>query len=377
MLTAVSPMIINEVKFNSMNQNMVGAQFAAEAGAKVAIAAIDAKNANWDWLNNIQYLVSGDTTKSYTVKSIIKKDDGTNIIGEPAAGTTYTITSEGKVIYANNTAIKTVVVTVTVPGGSGGPPPNLPVAIGDAAFYAGNEVSFKNNIEVNGASSYSVNITKSQKAISYDSGYEKYSDTKKALDFPTTTYDATAHTLNVITKSTTDPKTTYTKTYDFTTPQTLTNSTTSINLNEANHNAAYASSNWEPSGKVTITGSGVLYVDGNFLLNNDITCSDGVLIVVKGNLGGEKANNVTINKAALLIYGNVEEFKNNFTLTGTIAITGSIAMTKSNNATFNYDAAVASAWLPTSSNGGNPTGTGTTTGSIVVSSWKSNAAATP
>ena len=58
MLTAVSPMIINEVKFNSMNQNMVGAQFAAEAGAKVAIAAIDAKNANWDWLNNIQYLVS-------------------------------------------------------------------------------------------------------------------------------------------------------------------------------------------------------------------------------------------------------------------------------------------------------------------------------
>ena len=118
-------------------------------------------------------------------------------------------------------------------------------------------------------------------------------------------------------------------------------------------------------------------MDGNFLLNNDITCSDGVLIVVKGNLGGEKANNVTINKAALLIYGNVEEFKNNFTLTGTIAITGSIAMTKSNNATFNYDAAVASAWLPTSSNGGNPTGTGTTTGSIVVSSWKSNAAATP
>ena len=58
MLAAASPMIVNEVKMNTINRDMIDAQFAAEAGAKVGIAAVYAKktSSELDWLGKQQNL---------------------------------------------------------------------------------------------------------------------------------------------------------------------------------------------------------------------------------------------------------------------------------------------------------------------------------
>ncbi|MEI6287945.1 MAG: hypothetical protein WCP79_15685, partial [Bacillota bacterium] len=113
-LTAASPMIINDLKYNMINVNSISAQFAAEAGAKVAIAALFANSTDWSWLAQNQYLLSGDTTKTYQVTI------SPAISGAPAANTTYTITSVGTVASANssNSATRRVVVTVTTAAGT-------------------------------------------------------------------------------------------------------------------------------------------------------------------------------------------------------------------------------------------------------------------
>ena len=103
LLTAASPMIINELKFETINANTVGAQFAAEAGAKVAIEALYAGNSDWTWLAKNQNLVTNNSTKTYNVTI------SPTISGAPVPGTAYTITSVGTV----NNVSKQVVVKAT------------------------------------------------------------------------------------------------------------------------------------------------------------------------------------------------------------------------------------------------------------------------
>ena len=94
MLAAVSPMIINEVKMNAVNRDMVDAQFAAEAGAKIGIAAIYAKKTNSEltWLGTAQALTTSEADKTYTVTiSPAVSSSG------PETGTAYTVKSVGTV----------------------------------------------------------------------------------------------------------------------------------------------------------------------------------------------------------------------------------------------------------------------------------------
>lgn len=110
LLTAVSPMIVNEVKMNTVNRDMIDAQFVAEAGAKVGIAAVYAKNSDWSWLGTQINLVTGNATKTYSVA--ISPALGN---AAPISGTEYTITSTGVV---NGTITKQVVVRVVAAGSS-------------------------------------------------------------------------------------------------------------------------------------------------------------------------------------------------------------------------------------------------------------------
>ncbi len=116
LMAAASPMIINEVKMNTVNRDMIEAQYAAEAGAKVGIAAIYAKKIEWSWLgsgdmDNFQPLIPGSSNKQYSVA--ISPTPPSTADGWKA-GDQYTITSKGKV----NGAEKTVKVKVTVGGKS-------------------------------------------------------------------------------------------------------------------------------------------------------------------------------------------------------------------------------------------------------------------
>ncbi|MHC1758866.1 MAG: hypothetical protein AB9917_04995 [Negativicutes bacterium] len=107
MLVAVSPMIINEVKMNTVNRDMVDAQFAAEAGAKTGIAAIYAQNADWTWLGTPNNLTTTDTNKTYNV-SIVNASTNAAISGAPVSGTTYKISSTGTVNGVSKKAVASV-----------------------------------------------------------------------------------------------------------------------------------------------------------------------------------------------------------------------------------------------------------------------------
>ena len=99
LLAAVSPFIIQEVKFASMNRDAIEAQFAAEAGIKVAAQALHQRNTSWDWAQGTtpQPFVSG-TTKTYTVT--IRKGDAGNTLDNgytPETGIDYKVISVGRV----------------------------------------------------------------------------------------------------------------------------------------------------------------------------------------------------------------------------------------------------------------------------------------
>ena len=143
MLVAASPMIVNEVKMNTVNRDMIDAQFAAEAGAKVGIAAVYAKknSSELDWLGKQQNLTDSDSTRGYTVS--ISPAIG---VAGPITGTTYTITSVGKV---NNSTTRQVVVKVTTTAGT-----EVSGVFSNASFSVGNVTvnggTINGNVSTNG-----------------------------------------------------------------------------------------------------------------------------------------------------------------------------------------------------------------------------------
>jgi len=123
LMAVTSPMIISEVKMNTVNRDMIEAQYAAEAGAKVGIAAIYAGKTSWNWLGleKFQPLIPGSANKQYSVAispTPPSTDEGWK------AGDQYTITSKGVV----NGATKTVSVKVKVGGES------MPEALSNMVF---------------------------------------------------------------------------------------------------------------------------------------------------------------------------------------------------------------------------------------------------
>ena len=280
---------------------------------------------------------------------------------------TYTIQSTGTV----NGVSRTVIVSVEVSaGGNSAAPPSTPGYIGDVVLYSGQTIAVKNNTDVNGSSTYSVGDTTSKKAIVYDTGYSELAN-QKPLFFPVVSYFAgTSNNYPNITISNFDGTTTG---YDLRNATLLNNSTTNIVLNESNDHTAYSVGTWMPSGgNITITGHGLIFINGDFVFNSqhgNIICEDpaGVFIIVAGSLKGGENNGITIDKAAMMVYGDIIGFKNNFTITGALVATGSVV--DKNNATFNYDAKVASTWLPTTSNNGSPS-EGSAAAKLVDKSWK-------
>jgi hypothetical protein len=163
LMAAASPMIINEVKMNTVNRDMIEAQYAAEAGAKVGIAAIYGNKEEWSWLGNAFSLTSGATNKTYSVTITPA------LTGAPEAGKEYTITSIGTV----NGSIKKVSVKVKA-GGSGMPAALSSIVFGNANIIMNNSAKIygsagtngyismtSSSNEITGVATYNTNVQKS------------------------------------------------------------------------------------------------------------------------------------------------------------------------------------------------------------------------
>lgn len=113
-LSGVLPMITQEVRSGSVNRDVVEAQYAAEAGLKRAIAAMQAGDTTWNWLG-VARGFTGAAGKTYTVSfaSTGVCKIGRTYLAAPADGTApasgwYCLQSVGSV----NGATKTVSVAV-------------------------------------------------------------------------------------------------------------------------------------------------------------------------------------------------------------------------------------------------------------------------
>ena len=117
-LSGVLPMITQEVRSGTMNRDVVEAQYAAEAGLKRTIAAMQAGDTTWNWLGAARGF-TGAAGKSYTVNFVTSGvcKTGRTYQAAPANGTTpasgwYCLQSVGIV----NGATKTVSVAVEYTG---------------------------------------------------------------------------------------------------------------------------------------------------------------------------------------------------------------------------------------------------------------------
>ena len=283
LMAAASPMIINEVKMNTVNRDMIEAQYAAEAGAKVGIAAIYAKKTDWSWLglNNFQPLIPGSSNKQYSVA--ISPTPPSTADGWKA-GDQYTITSKGKV----NNAEKTVKVRVTVGGSS--------KILKYSAFAAGSMVlnggTINGNIATNGSTtiwgttvngtSESSTITGNRSNISGTTSCNN--DTKKCdIEFSSTStldvssYMKTAPTMPIFTMTGTSlpqvNNSALTGSYDYDT-----------NPNSGKYYYDGNFSNWGYTYSVASTQSVFIYINGSCQWGRPITGGGNITIYATGNI---------------------------------------------------------------------------------------------
>lgn len=143
LLSAVAPMIVHEIRFSRINRDMIEAQYAAEAGAKVALMSLYKPSNVWNWVGqDVPFDVAYPTTQKKYVVTLARADGVTPAVIDgqlPKANMVFTITSEGivnnmkkKVIVKAKTSLSNV-LQYAVYSGSGNTTMNTAVVNGDTA----------------------------------------------------------------------------------------------------------------------------------------------------------------------------------------------------------------------------------------------------
>lgn len=116
-IAGLMPMLVNEVKFGTINRDAIEAQYAAEAGAKRAITEFNHTSSDWSWLNSDRPFLDDMNTKRYNVVIYSASDANHTPIPSPnlTAANHYVIKSTGTVGRVS----KTVLVSVDVSGNNG------------------------------------------------------------------------------------------------------------------------------------------------------------------------------------------------------------------------------------------------------------------
>lgn len=151
-LSGVLPMITQEVRSGIVNRDIVEAQYAAEAGLKRTIAAMQSGDINWDWLGAPRNLTSA-AGKTYSVSFVTSGvcKAGRTYQAAPATGSGpssgwYCLQSVGNV----NGATKTVSVAVELA--------TMPAVLSGGIFGSAS-IKMDNNSRVNGPAGTNGSIT--------------------------------------------------------------------------------------------------------------------------------------------------------------------------------------------------------------------------
>lgn len=329
MISGIVPAMISEVKFSSLNRDLLEAQYAAEAGAKYAVTQFLQNNTDWSWAQGSGTPKTFVGTETYTVKIVINGTSTPIANGfAPQSNTTYKIQSIGRAGSAGST------VTVLATAGSGGAPIN-PIYAADSAIYAGNDIKNSGQITVSGADvvynghvdhSQTINVGKPYVVLDKSLPLDAVFDAKK--------YEKAPH---LPAKSGT---------------VTLTQST------------YYMNGNWSPTDNLTLNVSNnqnvTIFTDGNFSTNKTVTMNGSILFIVKGTISSSK--DFSMSSGVLYGNGDVTLSSNTNIKSGALIAKGTIAISDAHSLNVNYNAGVITAFgLQASASGG--------TSASTVSSW--------
>ena len=120
MVAAMMPLVTNELRWSVDNSDSVAAKYAAESGAKRAVAMFYQTTQDWGWLDANKdtptwYDLTNKATEQYHVRISSEENGDSATMSTPASAGTYYVISTGKV----NDATRTVSAVVEVEGGGG------------------------------------------------------------------------------------------------------------------------------------------------------------------------------------------------------------------------------------------------------------------
>lgn len=313
-IAGLMPMLVNEVKFGTINRDTIEAQYAAEAGAKRAIAECNRAAPDWRWLNSDRPFLDDVNTKRYNVVIYSASDASHTPISSPnlMAANYYVIKSTGTVGRASKT------ILVEVLGENRNISGNV---FSKYTTYSKGRMQIDNNPTITGdvGSGSTINVISSSELI-HGTAYtpnipviDQYTWNRNAVaggyHLPTwpDTLEIAIPALPVMTASGTDLA-------------TLTGSTT---LSGGNY---YSSGDYKMSGTSLTATKGeavTLYINGNLNLTSEKNpgsniIGDDITIYVTGNIIMDNASTIqATNNGKVKIYT-----QGSLQLTNTAAING-------------------------------------------------------
>jgi len=307
---AASTLVNNDLRFSKTNNDVIEAQFAAEAGAKRAITMFYQTAQVWTWLdadNTPKWQSLGtDANKKYHVKTTL---NNVQIVPtSPAGSGLYTITSTGSV----NGTIRTVSVPITVTAaaaansvmskysvysngnldiyGGSTPAPYLNLDIGTNGSY----------VKINSGSNFLLGKLYTSHAISSDSWYPN--GPKDAKGNPTWYVQQTAAQVGALNATIpTVPTMPANASSNTALPSNVSygcyNTTYSLPNDYYYYNGSYQLNNTiltAASGK-TVT----LYINGDlYLTGTSSIIGDNVVIYTKGNVKLDSTSSIKVSNAS-------------------------------------------------------------------------------
>lgn len=309
-IAAIMPMTNAELKFSTLNRDNIEAQFAAEAGAKRAIAEMMQENTDWAWLQdakatleNKDFISGKPATYSVWVEEKDHPEKPLLTGNKPTVGTTYTIISTGTV----NGAKKKTSVNYKMNAGGSIPTSALYVK-GDLSAFQYLEVTGdivvggnRTNVSATGSITEGTGVGDSMTIPKYD--FEEYK--KDAVELPQIVYTGTTdgiknYSLPAHTSNFTISPTAKTKYY-------------------VDGNLSIEENNLE----ITATYPAVIFVKNQLSIPSNSLKLTGHIMLISGGVDVSEYNSTNFSNIVIVSAGNVS-FKNNTTIVGILAVEGNL-----------------------------------------------------
>lgn len=304
-LSGVMPMITQEVRMGTLNRDAVEAQYAAEAGAKRAVASLLAASTDWSWLN-AEKNFTGETGKTYKVgfttsTSVCKVTSDCASYITPTNGTAptsgcYCLQSTGKV----NGMSKKVAVATKIAAAS------MPAALSSIVFGNAN-IIMNNTATINGSAGTNgyIQMT-SGNAITGVATYNTTSTTSSVI--------TTVGTENPVTTTLAVP--TFTVTYTTPTAPAVVSATNwPYGTWAVNNTASPLASGYYSSKGQLDSGASTIVIQPNttiYVTKNDLSLyqstwtmgDNAVIYIMKGDLKLNTATTLTMPGSSTVYIGN-------------------------------------------------------------------------